>query len=304
MYTEITDITQCRLFDSGRLAAIPFSVATLRPSTIPAWASMWTLAFVLWAGCKWIAWNAVAGFGTDMRRLAAAGFFLAWPGMDARPFLDRSNVISPPLRSIAQPLLRIATGLLLLGFAIDGVNTSAHPLLIGWIGMIGCLLILHFGLFDLLAHAWRRRGVHVEPIMRQPLLADSLADFWSRWNQGFRDIANILIFRRLYRRIGPRKALLATFLFSGIVHDLVLSIPARAGYGLPTLYFLLQGFGILLERSFRTDRAMDRLLKRLFMYCITILPLGLLFHSAFVLNVFVPFIRALRSLVIPNGGVS
>src|SRR5439155_22786219 len=133
------------------------------------------------------------------------------------------------------------------------------------------------------------RGVAVEPIMQHPLGATSLADFWGRWNRGFRDLAFRLIFRPLHRRIGVVGATLATFLFSGLVHDLVISVPARGGYGLPTLYFLIQGIGVVFEKS-SIGRKTHPLILRALLYVILLAPLGLLFHSAFVYRVFVPFI--------------
>src|SRR5207302_81500 len=102
-------------------------------------------------------------------------------------------------------------------------------------------LFLHFGVFHLLALAWRRVGVKVLPVMRAPLLATSLSDFWSsRWNTAFSKLANELVFRPLTRRWGVTKAMLGVFLLSGLVHEAVISIPARAGFGFPTAYFILQ----------------------------------------------------------------
>jgi hypothetical protein len=135
----------------------------------------------------------------------------------------------------------------------------------------------------------------VEPIMREPARATSLADFWHRWNRGFRDLAYRLIFLPLHRRIGVVGATFATFFFSGIVHDVVISVPSRAGFGLPTLYFLLQGLGVILEKSPAARRCPKSLL-RAFMYVTVIAPMGLLFHPPFVRNVYLPFLGAIGAL--------
>ena len=64
----------------------------------------------------------------------------------------------------------------------------------------GIVLMLHFGLFHLLAVFWRGRGVCVEPIMNRPLQAKSLAEFWGeRWNRAF----NELMFRFVFRAAVP-----------------------------------------------------------------------------------------------------
>jgi alginate O-acetyltransferase complex protein AlgI len=128
--------------------------------------------------------------------------------------------------------------------------------------------------------------------MQHPLRATTLADFWGRWNRAFRDLAFRLIFRPLHRRIGVASATLATFGFSGLVHDLVISVPARGGYGLPTLYFLIQGIGIVFEKS-AIGRRTHPLILRALLYVTLLAPLGLLLHSAFVYRVVVPFLIAI-----------
>src|SRR2546430_13229225 len=62
-------------------------------------------------------------------------------------------------------------------------TTLFRSLLTGWIGMIGIILTLHFGLFHLLAIGWRAAGLDAEPIMEAPLRSKSVSEFWGRrWN--------------------------------------------------------------------------------------------------------------------------
>jgi hypothetical protein len=90
-------------------------------------------------------------------------------------------------------------------------------------------------------------------------------------------------------------ATLAVFLFSGLVHDLVISLPVGAGYGGPTLYFVLQGIAVLVERSKLGKRAGlgEGWPGRLFAAAVVLLPIALLFHPPFVLNAIVPTLTAL-----------
>src|SRR5262249_38299146 len=133
-----------------------------------------------------------------------------------------------------------------------GASERVHmaPLLRGWFGMLGIILLLHFGLFEVLAYCWRRMGVDAEPVMHAPLLSTSLGEFWGkRWNTAFHELAHKLAFQPLAGPLGPAGATLVVFFISGLVHELVISLPARGGYGLPTAYFVLQGCGVLAERS-------------------------------------------------------
>jgi alginate O-acetyltransferase complex protein AlgI len=299
------------------VAILPMLGAIIAGAAISPWACMWLLAMAVWLGCKWIAWRHATQGNAPAHVGAAVRFFLGWPGMDPKPFLRATkptcrgrrprrlvSAMNAPnaaedggLYKIA--LARIAFGACLIAAACVAAGQPLNPLLIGWIGMIGTMFALHFGLFDLLAWIWNTRGVAVEPIMQHPFASDSLTEFWSRWNRGFRDIASLLIFRPLRKRIGPSGAMIATFLFSGLVHDLVISVPARGGFGLPTLYFMLQGFGILIDRSLPAKHAFAR---RILLYVTAAAPIGLLFHPPFVREIYVPFLLVIRHAFTAIGG--
>ena len=165
--------------------------------------------------------------------------------------------------------------------------------------MIGLVFMLHFGSFHLLALAWRSHGVAAEPIMRAPAVSTSLSAFWSeRWNRGFNQLAHDLIFRTTFRRIGVVWSMLLVFLASGLIHDLVISVPAGALFGLPTAYFLLQGFGVLIERSHFGRRVglNHGAAGWLFMLVFTVGPAYWLFHKPFINKVMNPFLKSIGAL--------
>jgi len=91
--------------------------------------------------------------------------------------------------------------------------------------------------------------------------------------------------------LGPPAATLAAFFVSGLIHDLVISLPAGGGYGLPTGYFVLQGIGVLVERSALGKRAGIGSGVRgwVFTLLLTAGPAFWLFHPVFVRQVMLPF---------------
>jgi alginate O-acetyltransferase complex protein AlgI len=86
--------------------------------------------------------------------------------------------------------------------------------------------------------------------------------------------------------------------FSGLAHELVISLPAAAGYGLPTGYFLLQWLGLIVEKSSYGRRlGLNRAWTgRLFAALIVVGPIGILFHVPFVNRVIVPFLVTTNAL--------
>jgi alginate O-acetyltransferase complex protein AlgI len=259
---------------------------------------MWILSFAIYLSLKWLTWwRARSRFAHPAWRSVA--YLLAWPGMDADAFLDPGQLVPPAAPAVwLWATFETILGATLLWVVARSVPVG-QPLLRGWVGMVGLIMLLHFGTFQMVALLWQSVGVKAEPIMSTPLRSTSLGEFWGkRWNLGFRQLAHELIFRPLYRGLGAGTAGFLVFAVSGMIHELVISLPARGGYGLPTLYFLLQGAGVMVERS--------RLGKRIglgqgvrgwcFMLVILAIPAFGLFHPWFVLRVILPFMRAIHAL--------
>jgi alginate O-acetyltransferase complex protein AlgI len=262
---------------------------------LPAWAYMWAIAFALFFGCKWATWFRALDIARRAPAWKSLSYLLAWPGMDARAFLCPRRVTAPAWTSWIAPTLKTLTGALIL-FTVPRLVLD-KPLLAGWLGMSGLILALHFGAFELLALAWRRAGVDAKPVMDSPWRSGTLGEFWGqRWNRGFRDLSHGWLFRPLLPVIGPFGATYITFVVSGLVHDLVVSVPAGAGYLMPTLYFLLQAAGLLVERTPWVRGHTNAIVRRLFTVVVTAAPIPLLFHNAFVINVIVPFFRAIGAM--------
>ena len=269
--------------------------ALLAMNALPPWVFMWVLAVAVFLGCKWLVWRRAGATVRSASTLRKLGYWLAWPGMDVAAFLVGRTTVKPSSLAWIVALLKTTLGVALIWLVAK--NVFAPPgIVTGWIGMIGVVLVLHFGTFHLLALFWQNNGVPAKPLMRAPLLATSLSDFWgSRWNTAFNALAHDLAFRPLARRFGIAGAMFGTFLISGVVHDFVISVPARGGFGLPTAYFALQGAGVLLERS-RFGRALG-LGKGwrgwLFVLLVTAAPAYWLFHPTFIHNVILPMLEAI-----------
>ncbi|HWC59736.1 MAG TPA: DCC1-like thiol-disulfide oxidoreductase family protein [Verrucomicrobiae bacterium] len=259
---------------------------------LPPWLYMWTLAFALFTGCKWLCFRVALKPGAKVGLGRKLGFLFGWIGMDAAGFFTKPAE-KPSAREFAFAAVKIFFGALLLWVATPRA-LAINPLLAGWTGMFGLILILHFGLFHLLSLAWRATGVNAPRLMRAPLLARSLGEFWGeRWNTAFNKLVDNFLFRPMHRAVGARTATMLVFLASGLIHDLVISVPARGGYGLPTLYFLLQGTGVLFEHT-RLGRRLG--IHRgfggwLFMFVVTAGPAFWLFHPPFIHNVMLPFLK-------------
>jgi predicted DCC family thiol-disulfide oxidoreductase YuxK len=297
-------LTWCRARRNGLRPTIARSLGYL-----VAWPGMDAMAFCARGGARTFLSSpqSRSGFHRDCSHSASskrsAAPIVSRPTSHSYDAADR-NVRAPGPAAVFRCARKLGTwsfafaktvaGALIIWAAARG--TFVSPLLTGWLGMIGIVLFLHFGLFHLLALAWQTAGVNAQPIMRAPLLATSLAQFWGRrWNTAFNTLAHDLAFRPFVRRWGVTGATIAVFLISGLVHESVISLPARGGFGLPTAYFAAQSLGVLVERSSWGRRfGLGRGFRGwLFVLACAAAPAFWLFHPIFIRNIILPMLRAI-----------
>jgi predicted DCC family thiol-disulfide oxidoreductase YuxK len=277
------------------LIALPILALLIRDRVAP-WVFMWLMAAAIFFGCKWLTFSRARKQIVHVRVGRALAYLFLWTGMDGENFLRTStgkiSMLPHTRANTPVAIAKIFLGaVLLFGLA----RFASHPLLTGWIGMIGVILVLHFGMFALLAIAWRTYGLDVRPIMDAPLNSTSLGEFWGRrWNGPFNQLAFENIFRPVARSTGPILGTIVAFLASGLIHELVISLPARTGYGLPTAYFLLQGCGVIIQH--RVPRLRHGMAGQFFTAFLVAVPAFWLFHPPFVRNVILPFMKAIGAL--------
>jgi hypothetical protein len=250
----------------------------------PAGVRMLAIIGALLLGMKGLVlyeWHAQTGLVLPGARFLAftLAFTLAWPGMRPGAFAAEGP---PPVRvGIAAGAGCLAAGAILLAIARSLVGS--RPMAATWVALAALSLVLHFGLFRLLAAFWSARGIPVGPVFVAPEQSASLRDFWGRrWNTAFSDLTSLAVYRPLTRRFGPHAGVAGAFVFSGVLHELAISVPARGGYGTPLLYFLLHGALVALERALDARGLFPSgPWARLWTAAWLIVPVGLLFHAPF-----------------------
>jgi alginate O-acetyltransferase complex protein AlgI len=224
-------------------------------------------------------------------------FATGWAGMRAQPFETLGAVALPGARPMIMfGLSRIAIGSALTLLAHILIKLPISPnltyMIISPILLIGFSLILHFGLLGISAGMWRLSGVNAYVLFRQPAKATSLTELWGkRWNLAFSEMTSVAVFRPLKNRLGAARALMASFIFSGLLHELALSVPVNSGYGLPTLYFAIQGTMVLVEKALANKGItilQHKTVGRVWTYFWLIIPMPLLFHKQFIKHILWP----------------
>lgn len=295
----ITESSTVRHHAYWPIAVLPL-ITWLISVQLSAWAAMWVLTIGVFFAFKWL--TLVSLINDSPRALDAnhlVGYLVAWPGLDAPAFFAAKAAVAPPstrewLAALSKTIVGVG-----LWFGLARPAHALSPYLAGWVGMVGFAFILHFGLFHGLSCCWRSCGINATPIMDWPILARSVSEFWGRrWNRAFRDVAYRFVLRPLRTRYGLTFATLVVFAVSGLIHELVISVPAGSGYGLPTLYFLLQCGAIWFEKS-RLGRRWGLaagMRGRLFALLMVGGAAPLLFHGPFVSRVVLPLLEITGAL--------
>jgi alginate O-acetyltransferase complex protein AlgI len=233
--------------------------------------------------------------GVRLSPLRWLGFCVLWFGMRPGLFTKAGGPPQPGAgRLFVQGLLRLLLGLALIAIAWGTWRLTQSRWLATPPLLVGLSFALHFGAFNITAALWRRLGVDCRPLFRAPILATSLNEFWSkRWNLAFSEMTALAIYRPVSASVGRRAALIASFVVSGAVHELGISLPVRAGFGLPSLYFCLHGLLILVENALeRRGTPINRLrwVGRVWTLTAVVAPLLLVFHPPFLKGVVWPLI--------------
>jgi hypothetical protein len=221
------------------------------------------------------------------------GFAGAWLGMQPRLFaLPPAGPLPGARDLIRRGLLHMVSGLVLIAAARLAWTATRSHLLASILLLPGLSLTMHFGVCKLLAGGWRLRSVPCEALFRAPLRSQNLGEFWAkRWNLAFSEMTAIAVYRPLAAEAGRGPALLAAFALSGLLHEMAISVPVRAGFGLPLLYFLLHGALVLVERArARAGHPLHGWIGRTWAFFWLAAPLPILFHERFLAGIVWPLI--------------
>jgi hypothetical protein len=224
-------------------------------------------------------------------------FSTGWVGMRAQAFERLFGKSLPGTwQLIKNGLIRVLIGvaLLLLAPTLTKLPVDTRTLFIVTSGimLVGLSLILHFGALSISAGVWRFFGADTYLLFRQPAKSNSLVEFWGRrWNLAFIEMLSIAVLRPLKAKIGNTTAIFLSFLLSGLLHEVAITLPVSAGFGMPTLYFIIQGCAVAAEKKMEKQSITllkNKLIAKLWVLFWLIAPIYFLFPSPFIEQVVWP----------------
>jgi hypothetical protein len=131
------------------------------------------------------------------------------------------------------------------------IPADLSPWLQGYLAVIPFWLLLEI-MQTFLQVLWLPTGRLVPPMNVHPFLSVSVVDFWGRrWNRLFGDWLFEICFKPFSRK--PYMGMFLAFFVSGMIHELLVSVPflmvyERSLFGLMLGYFTIQFLAIVIER--------------------------------------------------------
>ena len=234
------------------------------------------LCCMLMAGMKWIVYSEWRRCGGEIlpwgRWLCLATL---WFGMEPMAWTGKRRSLQWRTHALWGGACSLTGGALVFLMSSYEV-TMLIPLFIAM--SIG----FHFGALRLLTAFWRFQGFPVRILFRNPFLTRGFGDFWGkRWNLAYSQMMARAVKRPIQQKFGAKIALFCVFIVSGILHELAITVPVQAGYGLPTCFFLVQGVLTTLEKR-------ENLVSATLCGASLVLGLNFLFPTVFVEAVILP----------------
>ncbi|XP_073316835.1 probable long-chain-alcohol O-fatty-acyltransferase 5 [Primulina huaijiensis] len=219
----------------------------------------------------------------------------------ALPFMIKPKKGTPPPQKSKKLPLNLATEIpvFLLMLAVLTDQKEHVHLIILLLGYC-CLVFLMVDIIISLSSFWVGIlvGLELEPASDEPYLATSLQEFWGRrWNITVSSLLRQVIYKPvrsaaaevLGRDWAALPAVLAAFLVSGLMHELLFWYITRARPSWETTaFFVLQGVGVVAE--FGLKETLDRKKWRLPWLVRSVLTMGFVVGTSFWLF-FPPLIR-------------
>ncbi len=214
-------------------------------------------------------------------------YLAPWPGVDTKPFTSRAKAGDDEAGRFAAGWWRMWLGVALF-VAVVLLSPSLNDWALGALVVIASLVIVHLGVSYVLTAVYRLAGWPVSPVFDDPWKSRTLVDLWShRWNRPFVEMNRVLLMPLANRLFGRKWSWVVAFVSSGILHEMAISYPAGAGYGLPLTYFCIQASLIALERKFVIQSGW-------WVLAAWLLPTPILFPRPFLEGVIAPLARTLH----------
>ena len=242
----------------------------------PALLRMVLLCCVLMAGMKWVVYSEWRRRGGEILPWGRwMCFATLWFGMEPMAWTGKRRILQWKTDAYWGGGCCVVGGILVFLMSSYEV-TMLIPLFIAM--SIG----FHFGALRLLAAFWRWNGFAVRALFRNPFMTRGFGDFWGkRWNLAYSQMMARAVKRPIQQKYGAKVALFSVFMISGLLHELAITVPVQAGYGLPTGFFLVQGILTTFEKR-------ETLVNALLCGASLVVGLNFLFPAAFVEAVIIP----------------